>query len=224
MKYPEKINMSALTHDLLEDEEKDLIGIIEKTKSDILTDDYQEDRIINYHISPITEEWLKDRFFFPNETEKYKNLYQKQIISLLLFLDPNMLINLQHIFFVEKDADADEICKFLDAEPCEFPENIDFEENNTIGCMWHQYSSIIINMSAIDKTIKKMKTEYEDAGLYFNEATETDIGVLVTVAHEIRHLGMANPYLDETLYPNTEVTEAATEAWAIQTYEAWCDT
>lgn len=210
-----------LCRDLFNSEQDKLLAILTISDHDILTDDFQDDRRINYHIGPITESWLRSRIYYTASTQQEKAVYDQPVISLLQFLDPNMLITLEHIFFVRDETDIDEICTLVGAEPCEFPSAIDFDEPETLGCFWHQYSSVIIHMAAIDKTVQEMKTEYDHDGMYFNTATETDIGVFTTLTHEIRHLGLSNPYLDEQEYPRTEETEQAVEAWAIETYEQW---
>lgn len=210
-----------LVRDLFQDEQKNLLAIRTISDYDIVTDDFSEDRIINYHIGPVTAQWLRERLVWPESDSRCRTHYEKHVIDLMLSIDPNMFITLQHIFFVTCEEDLDYILELTGTEACEIPSIVDFDDPEALGCTWHYQSSIFINMAAIDKTVLELQKEFENDGLFFNAATETDIAVYTTLAHEIRHQGLSNPYLDETLYPASEATEDAVEEWGRQAYENW---
>ena len=208
-------------HELMESHNMQQLEIRTASDTDILTDDFDEDRMINYHIGPITKEWLKARIKYTKHTKKYQNQYENLIVDLLSSIDTMMLITLQHIIFVEKEEDIPIICSMMNIDEDEFPSIIDFDSNNILGCHWYQYSSIIINMKAIYNTVCEMQLESEKEVIYFNFDSEMQIGVLTTLTHEIRHLGLSNPFLDANQYPANQLTEKAVEQWGIEAYENW---
>ena len=210
-----------LVHELFLSEQKEQLAIRTVCDTDIWTDDFDEDRYINYHIGPITAEWLKSCIVFTPNTIKYKRVYEPRVIDLLLHIDPNMLITLQKIFFVADESDIKTVCKIANADPDEFPSTIDFDENDTLGCHWWAYSSIILNLAAIEKTVNEMEQEAKANEEYFNTAQEKAIGVFTTLTHEVRHLGLSNPFLDAKAYPPSLASEKAVEDWGINAYEKW---
>lgn len=218
---PKPDSTTKLLNALLISEEERQLAICSICDTDIWTDDFDEDRYINYHIGPITKEWLKSCIVYTPKTLQYKHIYENRIIDLLLHIDPNMLINLQKIFFVSEEADIETVCNIANADPDEFPSTIDFEENDALGCHWWAYSSIIININAIEKTVSEMEQEAETNNEYFNSAQEEAIGIFTTLTHEIRHLGLSNPFLDTKAYPPSLATEQAVEEWGLNTYEKW---
>lgn len=210
-----------LVHDLLLSEQEGQIAVCAISDTDILTDDFDEDRRINYHIIPATADWLKSCIVFTPNTAKYKSIYEEHVIDLLLHIDSSMLITLQKIFFVSGESDVEIVCKAVNADIDEFPSIIDFDENNVLGCHWWAYSSVILNLAAIEKTVNEMRQEAEADGEYFDTVQEEAVGVFTTLTHEIRHLGLSNPFLDEEAYPPSLDSEEAVEEWGINTYENW---
>ena len=188
---------------------EDTLGNIEICKiddQDIFIMDYAGfEKYINFHIVPPTKEWLASRFLWAPSAEKYKKEYQDNIIDLLLSCDPAMLINLRHIIFVadETDVPCVENATNCEDEAAEFPQIIDFDENNC------------------EKTAHEITIENENANIYTNEQDEVDIGVYTTITHELRHLGLANPFLPEDEYPVSDESEQNVEEWGITAYENW---
>ena len=206
---------------------EDALGNIEICKIDdqnIFIMDYAGfEKYFNFHIVPPTKEWLASRFLWAPSAEKYKKQYQDNIINLLLSCDPAMLINLRYIIFVADETDVPyvEEATNCEDEAAEFPQIIDFDENNCLGCFWYTMSSIVISMRAIEKTAHEITIENENANIYTNEQDEIDIGVYTTITHELRHLGLANPFLPEDKYPVSDESEQNVEEWGITAYENW---
>ena len=214
-----KPNLSSLGHELFEAETKGILAIRTISDYDIVTDDFDEDRIINYHIGPITKTWLKERFLWCPETEGLQRIYETRLVDLLYRIDPMMFITLNRIIFIENENSIDKVCNQMNVDPDEWPSIIDFDKNDKLGCHWYTQSSIIINMKAIAKTLGEMQDEYEHDGIYFDEPTEEWIGIATTLLHEIRHLGLSNPFLDPAAYPTSAESEHEVEKWAIEQFE-----
>lgn len=204
----------SLIDQIYDSEARDELAILDLSNTDVLTDDFEQDRHITYHLKAPTYKWLADRLCFAPGTEQCKADYEQKILSLLLSIDQNMLITLQYIFFVTKEDDIYDVCQKVEADSSEFPETIDFDENDQLGCFWSQYSSIIINLTAIEKAVQEIADENE-------YQKEFEIGLLTTLTHEIRHLGLSNMFLYIGDYPPEEAEEEAVERWGLTAYENW---
>lgn len=212
MKYPAPMDLNALRNDIKQDASESTLEIVEETKEDILTEEFSHYKPMNYHLVPPTRKWLRSLFFFPPDSKKFKRAYQTRCIDLLMGADPNMLINLRRIFFVNSGKDIDAIIEETGDE--DFPETLLDEwgglTTKYVGCFWHYQSAIIINMYAIRTTACTIDP---------NDAAIVPEGVYITLLHELRHLGMDNPYLPENDYPDSNMTEQAVETWARDVYE-----
>ena len=204
----------SLIDQIYDSDAKGELSIIDLSPTDVLTDDFEQDRRINYHLKAPTYKWLANRLCFAPGTEKYKEEYEHKIISLLLSIDPNMMTTLQYIFFVTNEDDIAFVCDKAEADYGDFPETIDFEENDMLGCFWYQHSSIIINLTAIEKAVHEIADEDE-------YQKEFEIGLMTTLTHEIRHLGLSNMFLYIGDYPPEEAEEEAVERWGLTAYENW---
>lgn len=204
-----------------EDAQKGIVEVLGRSNHDLLIFDYGEDpgeRKLNFHLSPPTPDWLRTRFVYGPSAAQYRS-YEDSIVSLLLSLDANMLINLRHIVFIHDESDISVVENQLGCEEMESFPDMDFD--NILGCYWFAMSSIVISTQTIENCARELVEEAEAEGVYLSETTETDIGVLTTVAHEIRHLGLSNPYLPEDEYPVNLNSEKAVENWGIEAFENW---
>ena len=140
------------------------------------------------------------------------------MIDLLLHIDPMMLVTLGKVYIMHGSDDIDELMK--DAECThrhDIPEII--TDDNFIGVHWFDKQSIVINVKTIKDAVKESQDETPD--VYINEGREIAIGIYTTLTHEIRHLGLSNPYLNEDDYPLSEESEDAVERWGIEEFEKW---
>lgn len=214
------ITANVLHNTLREAEQNNECAIISRTQHYCIIDDFIDDRIIHYHLKSPTPNWLNRRVVFLPDAKLYK-FYKPYIIQCLLQIDPNLLITLRYIFIINSAADAEKACAYVDADYAELPEQLQYDEEDAdniphvLGIHWWSQSCVFINMKAIEKTLHEMETEYT----YFPYYQEERIAILTTVLHEIRHLGLSNPYLDDTQYPTAEESETAVERWAIAEYE-----
>lgn len=230
-----QMDLNALKADLHKENENTL-EIIRETDEDIFTVDYELDKDLSYHIVSPTKEWLKSKFIYGQSVDpKYKNL-ENNICNLLLSIDQNMLINLNNIIFFGEDSDINQITDsiieldksydwkenqkiiFKDSLIEYWPEIIS-NEHETIGCYWFCQNSIIIDVRAIEISSSEIVEENKKDGFFTDLASEILIGIYTTITHEIRHLGLENPFLPEDEYPQSLKTEEKVEQWGIEAYE-----
>ena len=217
---PDPIDLTTLRRDLYNDANNHTLFICEDTETDILTDDLELHRYINYHLTPPTREWIQSLFYFPSNCKKDQAVFLNRCLDLLSAADPNMLITLRHIFFIRTAADIQEICSLPGISgntfSYTFPRVLMDQGNGAspslecMGCFWCYESAIVINMRAIESVSDSLDP---DDNSLIPENT------FVTLAHELRHLGLENPYLSEKEYPPCLQLEEKVEAWGREVYE-----
>lgn len=196
-------------------------GLISRTKSYIYIDDYLEDKRIRFHLTKPTERWTSYRIHYGPKAQNFR-CYHQSLITALLKTDQNMLITLEHVFIINGPSDAEFFCAKYNIDPDELPEQVTYEPNtisNTIGVYWWAANSVFINIEAIHAALEEIKKDYDTYDLFFDYCTHEHDGIIRTLLHEIRHLGLANPFLDETKYPPSYESEQAVEDWASEEYE-----
>lgn len=207
------MNLDALRLDIQSEANKDepTLVIEEESETDILTYDDDQERNVTYHLVTPTEEWLQSRIFIaPKVSSEWAELTgdRETIAKRLMNIDRNMLINLRHIIITtEEEEDLDAICEHIECEPCEVANFIDY-----LGMFWYAESAVIINVEAIRETTDQLKKELRLNNDEYKE--DLAIGFFSTVFHEIRHLGLENPFLSELEYPDEEKDETCIEIWA----------
>lgn len=201
------------------DAQKGIVEVLSRSNHDLRIFDYGEDageRELNFHLSPPTPEWIQQRILYGPSAERYKYC-EAEVVSLLMSIDPNMLVNLQHIIFIHDESDIPVVVDTLHCEEWEsFPDSL-FDQ--CVGCYWFVKSSIVIFTKTIENCARDIVQDSESENIYLDLATEIDIGILTTVAHEIRHLGLSNPYLSEEKYPAYLASESNVEAWGNEMFE-----
>lgn len=198
------------------------LSIIKETDESILTKDFVENRIIEYHTKPPTWKWLSDRIFWPINNPEIKKKYKGLVINLLLFVDPDMLTTLKAIYFVGDGTDIDRIVRLNKIKIDEFPDTIDPKQSRCMGLFWYSHNSIIININSIETTIQEL---IESGNSKTNDQSiEFEIALYTTLAHEVRHLGLSNPYGKEKLPESEEDEEKDAELWSVKTISNWIET
>lgn len=91
----------------------------------------------------------------------------------------------------------------------------DWEENQEyVGRMFTAHQIVFINENAVAKGAKELSFDK------YEERKEYEIGMLVTLIHEMRHLMLdTNPFLPEDEFPEELREEDAVENFARQAYE-----
>ena len=188
--------------------------ILKETETDVLTDDFDRDKHINYHLIPPTVEWLEERFYWAPSITGDTRAWTSYLANLLMRMDANMLICLNRIVFMQdEESDCEAVCTEMDSELCEFP----YMGDDRLGIYWSSENSVIINLMAIKRCVEELMSEGFE--YYSTEDVEMRRGVLITLFHELRHLGLDNPFLPMDAYPVSEGTERAVEEWARDAYE-----
>lgn len=137
------------------------------------------------------EAWFRDRFWVhPN----VKDFPLEVAVSMLPFLDKDMLVNLRHVVVLNSPADLEQYVKdqFDDADYDEFTDMLPDTDDGIIGQFWFYGSCTLLFMDAIRQCIH----EFEGHEIY---ETEFLFGVLGTLAHEIYHLDESNTFNESTL-------------------------
>lgn len=220
---PLPMNMSLLRRDI-HAEGLDCLCILQESDEDILTDDYFELRKINYHLAPLTKEWLESRILWaPSITAKDKSFYANDIASLLMKTDPNMLITLNRIIITsDSEADMEAIAERM-ADIMDEPDLGEMPDlEGFLGFFWCYTNSLVVNVAQIQRSVKEEAAAAHESGFYLDEGTEALVCFRTTLLHELRHLGLANPFLPESDYPDSENEETAVEQWAMEEYERIC--
>lgn len=210
----EKLREEIHTHN------NECLAILDETSEDILTDDFEEDCRINYHLCKPTDEWLRSRFLWTANCQKDKERWEDAMVRCLLssFLPPEMFVVLNRIIAVRTLDDYHEVCKVMDVENCEFPDILDPDEPGPLGVKWHTQNSIILDFNGIDAALHELAQEVGGGDIRDEEE-----GVLITLLHEMRHLMLDNnPFDIFAESPHVEdFTEYAVEDWARRMFEAF---
>lgn len=114
---------------------------------------------------------------------------------------------LRAILILGDDEDVEALSEAVNAEPCEFP---DYED--VLGVKWHYKSSLVINLITLRECAEEEAEEYGGDGCCCPILREE---FLVTLLHELRHLGADNrDFLPDALAQTMSGAEDAVEAWA----------
>lgn len=206
------MNYERLKQDIYEEDAAQTLAIREESDIDILVDDFENDKHINFHIVPPTEVWLAERFVWgPSFGEKTAD-WTAYLSQYLMRIDPAMLVCLNHIIIIDGDQDVEPVVETLDTED-DFP-NMDGE---ILGCLWYYENNVVIDVAAIRDASRQLVSG--DPGAFALE-DEMESGFLVTLLHVIRRLGLVcNIFLPEDEYPLPLQSNEAIEEWARDTYE-----
>lgn len=112
-------DFEALRKDLREDEKLGALVICEETKTDILTDDFDCRRYINYHLVSPTRKWLQSLFYFPQDCKQDEPAFLNRCLDILMAADPTRLLELAQ-------ADRDGLAQIF---PCKVYDTVWFVPN-----------------------------------------------------------------------------------------------
>lgn len=211
------VDYKKLLETIKQDEAKNFLAIIQESETDVLTDDFTEDRIINYHLAPPSEEWLRERFLWTKGCASDQRLWEDVLIQYFTKLPSEAFLTLNRVIAIRTAEDILEACEVLGVDEDEFPSCIDPEEADYVGCRWHYMNSIILDFHAIDACNQDLAKEYGTEVFSLN----THEGVVLTAIHEIRHQMLDGcPY--DVLSPAPQLEdfeEDGVENWARTQYE-----
>lgn len=188
------------------------IYILDESESEFTAVDDTEgtDRTIRYishdKITSASAGWY-DQAVDPHSLAEY----------LFKTVDKHVLQTLEHIVIVSADTerDWDELFLILEdrhgnsiLEVCDLPDD-------GVGIHWAEYQTVVINLGNIIELSKELCADG-----FSDVATETNIGVITTVLHELFHMAQNDPYAPEELFQGLPVDpEDQAEAWARKTFE-----
>ena len=184
----------------------------------VTTEDLQECRRIKYRMIPPDEAWITGLIKSTPRAASTGLVDPAGIAGLLMSVDPEMLANLEAVLLVGDIDSPEDVCAMIGADPEDYPECMDPDDpdgERPLGCAWIAHGALLLDLSAILRTAEEIAPA---PGMARSEAM---IGVYTTLAHEIRHLGLANPFLPDEEYPDALKDEDQVEKWAIAAYEDW---
>lgn len=206
------MDYEKLKQDIYEEDAAQALAICEETDTDILVDDFENDKYINFHMVPPAEAWLAARFAWGPSFGEKTPVWTAHLSQYLMRIDPAMLVCLNRIIIIDGDQDIEPFTETLGTED-DFPDM----DGEILGRLWYYENSVVIDVSAIRAIAKQLVAQ--DLGV-FVLSEEMERGFLVTLLHEIRHLGLdCNIFLPEDEYPLPLQSEHSVEEWARSTYE-----
>lgn len=178
------------------------------------------DRTIRYiSHDKITPAWLEDRIVITYSAGWYDQAVDPRALAEYLSrtVDKHILQTLEYIVIVSADTerDWDELYPILEdrhgnpiLEVCDLPDE-------GVGIQWAEYQTVVINLGNIIELSKELCADgFSDVD------TETNIGVITTVLHELFHMAQNDPYAPKELFQGLPVDpEDQAETWARQTFE-----
>jgi hypothetical protein len=185
-------------------------SIVVYDNADIMDRDYE---IKNPNI--LTKDWLKEHTIITpsvNELPQKINV-DKMIDWVYENIDKDMYLTLERIIICnDEEKDFDYLRDYNDELYSQLECN-DLPSENQLGIMWYDASIVVVNFGTIIKTTNEM---IEDGYLYEYEKNDNiNYGLISTLAHEIRHLAQANPYLPEDVLQQCGDDEEDAEQYAI---------
>ena len=187
------------------------VELLEQTPEYLTVYDLTDGRELRYRTGPIDEAWLENSLrFSPDIGQPEKDRIHDALMWVLCRIDPNMLVLLKAVYIVVGENDEAYVAEQSGCEAEELP--FDALTGECIGLMWWAECSVFIHYGAIKNIVE---TECDQYGEWWRYDKTMYEALTSTMAHELRHLGLSNPFLDEIEYPVSEEAEEAVEQWAL---------
>lgn len=200
----------------------ELIYIMDESENELTVVDNTEDtdRAIRYvSHDKITPTWLEGKIVITYSAGWYDQAVDPHSLAEYLFktVDKHVLQTLEHIVIVSADTerDWDELFSIPEdrhgnpiLEVCDLPDEC-------VGIQWTEYQTVVVNLGNIIELSKELCSDG-----FSDVATETNIGVIITVLHELFHMAQNDPYAPEELFLGLPADpEDQAEAWARKIFE-----
>lgn len=219
MKFNFQTAKNSVKQDISSGKYEDLLGIIEESDTAITVYDDIDGFSREYTLTDpevIDTDWINSKIIITPSVSKtgYKPNQRKIAEWLVAHIDKTMYLNLENIIIVnDTEKDFDYLSNLSETLSCRL-ECSSLPDKNLIGLMWHCYQTVLVNIGTIVTTTEEM---IEEGLLYKLEKDHTiNEGLLATLAHEIRHLAQANPYLPEEILNQQNNDEEDAENFAHQ--------
>lgn len=165
----------------------------------------------------ITEETIRKIISIPEAvTQKYPKLTAEAIAkNLFQNLDRNTFCCVTKIDFVDSTDNLDAL-----QEEDDYPEQL-YNENDRltdelVGLFWYSRKVVIVNLHAIEAAAAELTLQLHCPE---ERLKETEIGIWVTLIHELRHSMLDNPFLPEEDYPLYLGEEDEVEEYSREVFE-----
>ena len=215
----------ALLDDIRQAQKDGILSVQEETAESVSTYDYDQGREITYRLVPHDRNSVKALIHILPAAAASKLIDADWIAGLVLAAGQDMLRILSGIYIISAPEDVPELMELTGAAPEEIPEQIPFEpedaDGSCLGVSWHDRCSIIVDVAAISKAVDELEQESGADMLPFDWHSEFRFGFGPTLLHEIRHMGLSDPFPPVSGYPPELGSEEAVEQWALDTYESW---
>ena len=181
---------------------EDEIYLIEETDDSItvidMTDGFERTYCIT-DTDAMTKDWLSEKIII-TPSAKESGLIDKDEITNWIFnkipKETYQTVN-KVVFIYNDEKDFDYLCNLKDEDFDNLLEVHDLPSDNQIGINWMTDCYIIIHIGNIVKSSEDM---IHNGELYTYEKNDCiKWGIFTTIAHELRHLQQANPYISESV-------------------------
>jgi len=182
-------------------------------------DDDCEKEFHLYNPRSMNASWLKKKIILTDSAKKCSFVPNINVLAnwLIANFDKKYYLNLNHIIFIYDDeTDFDELY-----EKEEFAEMLDghnFPSENQLGIYWNEYDTVVISIGNILRECEKLESVADS----YSINKEMNIGVFVTILHELAHMGYSNPYVpdfDDSEFYSEDDEEECVENIARTAYE-----
>lgn len=183
---------------LVNGEMKNKLRLIGISDTDILTDDLVRSQITNYHIGPIDKRWILEKMIWPKDS-KEREKYESAIVSLMMSIEPNVIMCLKNIIFISGDSGEQIASVFTGTE---------LERTSRRWYYQEKKDCIIVNLNAVKTLAEEKGKEKEQQFL------------LRIISRALYRLGLSNPYIttsdktSEQPLPLDQIKSIGDEAYA----------
>ena len=165
--------------------------------------------------SCIDKSWIANRIIVTQSAMEQEIAIDKDKVATWIAdcISKPFLMTLEHIVFcAEINTDFTELENLGDKWARMLRVN-DMPEKGVLGISWHDYQILFINVRNVIES-----TERIDADVKYSRDERRDeisMGIATTLAHEIKHLAWANPFLmEKDLHAATYIEEDDAEDYA----------
>ena len=178
--------------------------IEEETDTFIAVWDNMDDIDRRYTITDtdaLSEEWLSSKIIITPSADKEMPMGRPDIVRWIMNHIPkeNYQTLNKLIFIYDDEADFDWLYELFNSNEYDYNllEVHNLPDENQLGINWYEQCCAVVNIKTIKQTTRSLITDEIIEDYEYNSAVT--YGLLTTIAHEIRHIAQANPYINENI-------------------------
>ena len=164
----------------------------------------------------INKDWIRDRIIITDSAIELDLHVDPEIMAEWISdsVDATILMTLDHIIITNNSEEDYDFLSMMDDRYAYMLECSDLPGEETAGLMWYNYQMVFVNMGTLVSSADEMVAD----GLLYEWERNSEINewVATTVAHEIRHLAQANPFMREDILQQVGDDEADAEEYALR--------